>query len=102
MDFSTILAMVGFAVLAASSLSFWGLFHLVVQARLAEASIKVDDTLKDVFLRMPRRRLDAYAAQLSDEERQSVLNRFILVWSSTAQWTGLALMAIGLLLQAAR
>lgn len=99
MELASVVTTTGFALFATTSLASWILFHLVVQARLAEASIKVEEPLMDVLLRYPRRRLGVYAAQLSEVERRSVLNRFVLVWAPRLQWLGLALFALGLWLQ---
>lgn len=97
MSLATALVYGGFAVLTVSTLAFWALFHFIVQARLAEASVKVEDSIWEVVARFPRRRLGAYRALLSPAERGRFVNRFLLDIASWLQWLGLALVAAGLL-----
>ncbi|SDD38745.1 hypothetical protein [Aquimonas voraii] len=97
MSLATALAYGGFTLLTVSTLAFWALVHLIVQARLAEASVKVEDSIWEVVARYPRRRLRADRALLSPAERGRYVNRFLLDFASWLQWLGLVLIAAGLL-----
>lgn len=83
------LLMLLFGTCVLVQIAFWILFWCVVNVRIADRALTVDEAPKFSFLarRWPHEEMRAYQRSLSDEERKHWINRFLCHAHAIVSWS---------------